>query len=242
MEHHNSGESRYYLCDVCAVLLLGTDSIMSHLQRHHAVNPSSERLHKMRRFPCLLCLFPFKHSGHRVDHFRANHRMDIKAFYTRNLKKGQYVAQSPASASKHKKLNKPTFVIKEERLKKESYVVKEEKPKKIDKPEKRKLSAEVEETEVPEKSPKMSAGRPAKSARADDEVSVGSSTPSLKIASRRIGLKPELKDKYADILLNQPSVRCRDVVNDYYKGRYEYHTWYYFEKCIKKPKIMAAKK
>lgn len=258
MEYHNSGESRYYLCDVCQLLLLGTDIIVSHLQRHHGTTPSQERLNKMRRFPCLLCLFPFKHSGHRVDHFRANHRMDIKAFYTRNLKSNYGSQASPSSASPmssivHKKL-----------LKKHKLKEREEKwERNLERQAMKKAGASLKRDRLgPEGDD--SAGKSAatmirfsKSAAKsdydendgdddddDDEVvSVSSSSQSVKAtSSRRIGLKPELKDKFADILSNQPRVLCRDVCDEYHEGHYEYFTWNFFDKSGKKPKIKVGKK
>jgi hypothetical protein len=68
--------------------VFGLDAIEIHLRDLHFKKPvSEEQILGMRRFPCLLCLFPFKQSGHRNDHFRANHRMDITAFFTRNGKR-----------------------------------------------------------------------------------------------------------------------------------------------------------
>lgn len=238
MEYHNSNEHRYFLCDICQVLVYGVDIIVGHMRRHHAVDPLDDRVNKMRRFPCLLCLFPFKHSGHRVDHFRANHRIDIKTFYTRNLKKGPASRCGNGTGSLQSRnvtpMSSQKKLVSVSKLKSEdlySYGTK-----------KLKNGHVGSDARAHEDQPKLI--RIVKKDRVvdDDEVSISSSTTSRNNSNRRMGLRPDLKDKYADILMNQPQVVLPDIFEDYLQGRYDYYAWNFFERTVEKPKIRLDRK
>lgn len=70
-------------------------------------------------------------------------------------------------------------------------------------------------------------------------IAEGSNTSSnLSRGVRRTALRAELKDKYSDILSNQPQVVLMDLCDEYFQGHFGSFTQKFFERCIKQPKVV----
>jgi hypothetical protein len=241
MENHNTCDGRYFLCAFCQHLVMGLENLQTHLAQKHWNQRVTDPLIKMRRFPCLLCLFPFKNSGHRVDHYKQNHKMNIDAFHRRTNKKGGNKISSP----KHEVYEKPpkAHEVLQRRLNKSirgPYKINDSLPEeKINASQEKKL-AKLEKKRTREERLNQI------SQRMDEQLKqIGSDSESVASSShssvRRTCLRTELKDKYAEILQNPPKVVLKDITDEFYKGHYEYYTWKYFENCKKDPKIKLKK-
>ena len=248
MENHNTGDEHYFICEFCQVLFSGSQ----HLQAHHQAQHPREKLplsalKMQRRFPCLLCLFPFKNSGHRVDHFKNNHRMDISVCFVRNEKKktysDSYRSSDQSGWSKNGIAKAPmNSVLMEAKLQMRALAREERKLKKMARAENKLMKMARRE----EKKQKRLAKR---EEEGENELSIvdegnedSNSSSNLGSGVHRTVLRPELKDRYADILNNQPRVVLWDICNEYIKGRFESHTNKLFKRSIKLPKVMVDQK
>ena len=244
MENHNTCDGRYFLCVFCQHLVMGIENLHTHLAQKHYNQRVTEPVIKMRRFPCLLCLFPFKNSGHRVDHYKQNHRMNIDAFHRRTNRKGgnKYANSSP----RHEAYEKPTKA--REVLVRRYNKSTTRRPYKLKKRLREEDDSDAEQKKIEKLEKKRTREERLNqiSHRMDEQLKqIGSDCESVASSShsaaKRTGLRAELKDKYAEIFRNPPKIVLKDVCDEYYKGHYEYCTWKYFENCKNDPRIKLEK-
>ena len=162
--------------------------------------------------------------------------MNIKAFFTRNVKKSNSRNDSrndvsndvTNDAEKQKKREERRLQKLARQEKKQTRLAKiEERQEKKQKRLAKKERQKSEEDRIP---------------KPEEEVSNSSSTPSRpELGTRRTRLRPDLKDKFSDILNNQPRVVLADVVDEYFRGHYDFYTWSFLDRCITQPKTVVEK-
>ncbi len=249
MENHNTGDEHYFICDFCQVLFSGSQHLQAHYQAHHpreGLPPSALKM--QRRFPCLLCLFPFKNSGHRVDHFKNNHRMDISVCFVRNDKKktdsDSFRSSDESRWSKNGIAKAPVSnVLMEAKLQMRALAREERKLKKMARTENKLMKIVRKEEKKQKRLAKIEeedADNGASVIAEENEDSNASSI--LSNGVKRSVLRPELKDRYSDILKNQPRVVLLDVCDEYLKGHLESRTTKLFKRSIKYPQVMLDQK
>jgi hypothetical protein len=177
--------------------------------------------------------------------------MNIKAFFTRNVKKNN--SSTMSTSTKNVFHNDASNDAESAETQKMKELAREERRlQKLARQEKKQMRLERKEERLEKIQRRLAKkeGRLAKREmdkmaagdnvpRPDDEVSNSSSTPSRPgLGNRRTALRADLKDKYSDILNNQPRVHLTDVVDEYFKGLYDFYTWKFFDRCMTRPKIV----